>query len=109
MLAEIGKREGEGRRHAQPLRDAQKRESREVGRMCEQRGRDGEQDEARQDPLSAIDFPAEIADGDKASWLGSRYVEGNNVYEDDEAAKAEIVSINKRIYAIHAENDTRLL
>lgn len=48
---------------------------------------------------------AEVADSDKATWLGARYVEGNNAYEDDETAKQEIVSTNKRVYQIHAEND----
>lgn len=48
---------------------------------------------------------AEVAESDKATWLGARYVEGNNAYEDDEAARQEIVATNKRIYKIHAEND----
>lgn len=41
----------------------------------------------------------------RAAWLSSRYVEGNTAYEDDEAAKLEITSINKRIYQLHADND----
>ena len=48
---------------------------------------------------------AEVAESDKATWLGARYVEGNNAYEDDEAAMQGIVTTNKRIYQIHAEND----
>ena len=32
------------------------------------------------------------------------YVEGTAVYEDDEAAKAEITALNKEIYQINAEN-----
>ena len=43
LLAEIGQRQREGRRHAQALRDAQHREDGEVGRDREQRGRDREQ------------------------------------------------------------------
>ncbi|MDB5183249.1 MAG: argS [Candidatus Saccharibacteria bacterium] len=42
---------------------------------------------------------------DKPKWLGERYVEGNNAYEDDEAAKAEIIATNKRVYEIHSQND----
>ncbi|MEK9196172.1 MAG: arginine--tRNA ligase [Patescibacteria group bacterium] len=49
---------------------------------------------------------AKIIDGEIVSWLGARYVEGNKAYEDDENSKAEIVSINKRIYELHSENDT---
>ena len=63
VLAEIGQRQREGRRHAQSLRYAQQREGGEVRRMREQRGRDGEEDEADQDALPAIDLAAEIADG----------------------------------------------
>jgi arginyl-tRNA synthetase len=47
----------------------------------------------------------EIAENERPAWLGARYVEGNNAYEDDEAAKAEIVSVNKRVYQLHAEGD----
>lgn len=48
---------------------------------------------------------SEISESDRASWLGARYVEGNNAYEDDEVARQEIVAFNKRIYAIHSEGD----
>ena len=44
VLAEIGKREGEGRRHAEPLRHAKQGEGGEIGRMSEQSGRDREQE-----------------------------------------------------------------
>lgn len=46
-----------------------------------------------------------ISEPERPSWLGARYVEGNNAYEDDAVAKAEIVATNKRVYQIHAEND----
>lgn len=49
---------------------------------------------------------AAIPESDRASWLGARYVEGNTAYEDDEAAKQAIVATNKRVYQIHADNDT---
>lgn len=47
----------------------------------------------------------EIAENERPMWLGARYVEGNNAYEDDEAAKAEIVATNKRVYQLHADNE----
>jgi len=51
------------------------------------------------------DSLAEITEADRPKWLGERYVEGNNSYEDDETAKAEITAINKRVYALQAQND----
>lgn len=48
---------------------------------------------------------ATIAEADRPAWLGDRYVEGNAAYEDDEAARAEIVSTNKRVYALHDTGD----
>jgi len=46
-----------------------------------------------------------IPESDRPSWLGERYVEGNNAYEDDETAKAEIIDYNKRVYALHDTKD----
>lgn len=48
---------------------------------------------------------ADIPEADRPSWMGERYVEGNTAYEDDPAAKDEIVAMNKRAYQIHADND----
>lgn len=48
---------------------------------------------------------AGIEPQDRPAWLGERYVEGNDAYEDDEAAKAEIIEVNKRVYQLHADND----
>lgn len=47
----------------------------------------------------------EVSEGDRPAWLGARYVEGNNAYEEDEAAKVEIVSCNKRVYGLQASGD----
>ncbi|HEU4966259.1 MAG TPA: arginine--tRNA ligase [Candidatus Saccharimonadales bacterium] len=47
----------------------------------------------------------QIAEADRPSWLGARYVEGNNAYEDNESAKQEIIAVNKRVYQLHADND----
>lgn len=48
---------------------------------------------------------AEIPENERPQWLGQRYVEGNNAYEDDENAKKEIITRNRQIYEIHTEND----
>ncbi|MDB5166116.1 MAG: argS [Candidatus Saccharibacteria bacterium] len=48
---------------------------------------------------------AEIDPEHRADWLGERYVEGNTAYEDDEAAKLEIIEYNKRIYGLHDSGD----
>ena len=62
MLAEIGKREGEGGGHAQPLRHAEQSEGGEVWRMRKQSGRDREHEQAEQDAHAPVDRAAEIAD-----------------------------------------------
>ncbi len=38
-------------------------------------------------------------------WMGQRYVEGNNAFDDDEAANAEIREVNKHVYQVHADGD----
>lgn len=47
----------------------------------------------------------DIAESERPAWLGARYVEGNNAYEDDVMAKAEIVENNKRVYQLQADAD----
>lgn len=47
----------------------------------------------------------EIAEDKRAEWVSARYVEGNTAYEADEAAKAEIMEVNKRVYKLHEEQD----
>ncbi len=46
-----------------------------------------------------------IAQDQRADWLSERYVEGNEAYENNESAKAEITNLNKRIYQLHTDND----
>lgn len=41
----------------------------------------------------------------RAEWMAARYVEGSNAYDDDKTARDEIVTYNKRVYQLHAEND----
>lgn len=53
-------------------------------------------------------FSALLADADhtaRFAWLSERYVTGNQAYEDDEQAKAEIVQLNKQVYQIHETDD----
>ena len=47
----------------------------------------------------------DIAEADRPAWLGARYVEGNNAYEDDETARAAIVAVNKRVYELHSSGE----
>lgn len=54
------------------------------------------------------EYPEKLADipaADRPAWLGARYVEGTNAFEDDEQAREEITAVNKRVYQLHAEDD----
>jgi arginyl-tRNA synthetase len=42
---------------------------------------------------------------EKMALIALRYREGNEAYETDEAAKTEIVAVNKRVYQLHEQND----
>jgi hypothetical protein len=75
MLAEIGKRQGEGRRHAQALHHAQDGKDGEVGRVGEERRRDRQQDEADQDAAAPVDAAREISDGE----TGDEHAEGARI------------------------------
>jgi arginyl-tRNA synthetase len=48
---------------------------------------------------------SEIAEAGRSEWMAAAYIRGTAAYEDDEAAKTAIVAINKKIYAVHAEDD----
>ncbi len=47
----------------------------------------------------------EIPREQHAAWLAACYVEGNNTYEEDETAKAEMIALNKRVYQLHVDGD----
>lgn len=47
----------------------------------------------------------DIPEAERPAWMGARYVEGNNAYEDDETAKAEIIAYNKQVYQVQADGD----
>lgn len=48
---------------------------------------------------------ADIPDSKRSEWLTDAYIKGNNVYEDDETAKQEIIELNKRVYQLHEAGD----
>ncbi len=47
----------------------------------------------------------EVPASERANWLGQRYVEGHNAYEDEPQAKQAIIELNKQVYQLHASND----
>jgi arginyl-tRNA synthetase len=54
------------------------------------------------------EFPdklAEIPVDERAVWMAKCYVKGNNAYDEDETAKADIISLNKRVYGVHVTDD----
>jgi arginyl-tRNA synthetase len=48
-----------------------------------------------------------IPKSQRTDWISQRYVEGNSAYSDDDAAKLEIIEINKRIYKVISEKDQK--
>ncbi len=46
-----------------------------------------------------------IPEDGRSEWMAKCYVTGTRVYEEDEAAKAAIVALNKRIYGLFSDND----
>jgi arginyl-tRNA synthetase len=47
----------------------------------------------------------EVPEAERAAWLAGLYVAGTNAFEGDEAAKAEIIALNKRVYQLHETGD----
>ena len=48
---------------------------------------------------------AEVPVAERAPWMADAYVEGNNIFEEDEQARSEMMELNKQIYAIHDMDD----
>jgi arginyl-tRNA synthetase len=48
---------------------------------------------------------AEIPVDERSVWMAKCYVAGTNAYDEDEAAKAEIVELNKKVYQLHESGD----
>lgn len=53
----------------------------------------------------SVEKLAVVADSEHANWLAARYVEGTSAYEENDVAKQEIITLNKKIYMIHTDND----
>ncbi len=54
------------------------------------------------------EYPEKLADipiEHRSKWLARCYVEGTHLYETDDAAKKEIIALNKKIYQLHTDND----
>jgi arginyl-tRNA synthetase len=47
----------------------------------------------------------DIPETERSEWMAACYVEGTRAYEDDEQAKSDITSLNKKVYQIHNDND----
>jgi arginyl-tRNA synthetase len=52
-------------------------------------------------PQKLNDIPA----SERSEWMAAAYVRGTQAYEEDEAAKAAIIELNKKIYSINANED----
>ncbi|MDB5163811.1 MAG: argS [Candidatus Saccharibacteria bacterium] len=54
------------------------------------------------------EYPEELAKvkpAERLEWLSARYIEGNQAYEDDPAARQAIIELNKRVYQLHEAKD----
>lgn len=48
---------------------------------------------------------SDVPENGRSEWMAKAYVAGTNAYEDDEAAKQQIIEYNKHIYQLFADND----
>lgn len=48
---------------------------------------------------------AAIPEAERSEWLATCYVHGTAAYEDNEAAKAQIIDLNKRVYQLFTQHD----
>lgn len=48
---------------------------------------------------------ADIAEDQRSEWLAAAYIAGTKAYEEEPAAKAAIIELNKRVYQLHADGD----
>ena len=52
-------------------------------------------------PEKLADVPEDV----RSEWMAKQYVLGTQAYEDNEAAKEEIIAINKHVYQLHTDQD----
>lgn len=48
---------------------------------------------------------AELPKGTRMDWMANCYVEGNNAFDDDQQARAQIIELNKRVYQVQQDDD----
>lgn len=48
---------------------------------------------------------AEIDKDERAKWMSEAYISGNQAFEENAAAKNEILELNKRVYQLHNDQD----
>ena len=48
---------------------------------------------------------ANIPEAERAEWMARCYISGTNAFEDDPAAKQQIIALNKQVYDFHSAND----
>ncbi|HSX29921.1 MAG TPA: arginine--tRNA ligase [Candidatus Saccharimonadales bacterium] len=48
---------------------------------------------------------ADIPEHERAAWMTKAYIAGTAAYEEDETAKAEIITLNKQVYTLFETND----
>jgi arginyl-tRNA synthetase len=46
-----------------------------------------------------------ISPDERSEWMAAAYVRGTSAYEDSEAARTEITTLNKRVYALQRQKD----
>ena len=61
--------------------------------------------ELGEDPEALNQVPSDVFA--RASWISQMYVKGASAYEDDDAARQQIIEMNKQIYAFHSDDDHR--
>ena len=91
-FGQIRQREREGRRHAQPLRDAQEGKRHQIGGYREQQRRDREQGQTGQDAAPTIDAMAEECDGQ----AGDRHAEGACVDRETDGGGSDLIRLGER-------------
>ncbi|HJP96828.1 MAG TPA: arginine--tRNA ligase [Candidatus Saccharimonadales bacterium] len=48
---------------------------------------------------------ADVPEDQRSEWMAQQYVLGTQAYEDNVAAKEEIIALNKQVYQLHTSND----
>lgn len=92
VLAEVGERQREGRRHAEALDDAQQGEERQARHGGEQRGRQRQDREAEQDAAAPVDRATEQGDAEAAQ----RHADGGGVDREAHGGRRHAIGRGER-------------